>query len=287
MASSTKSILDLPKDIYDTIDKGIEISEDTAKELGESLASAVLQGIGKKEQEAQRNTLRMSNFGTPCERKLWYTVNEPDKAEPLGGKAKFKFAYGHLLEALVAFLAKVAGHKVEGAQERMELNGVVGHRDAVVDGVLVDFKSASSYGIKKFKEHSLEGDDPFGYLDQLNLYLEASRDDPLVTVKGEAAFIGIGKEMGDIVVDKYRKDTSRDWDKLIENKKKMLEQPEPPRRRYMPEPDGHSGNMKLPTPCSYCQFKEHCHPGLRTFLYSNGPRFLTTVRRVPDVPEKT
>lgn len=278
------NITTLPQDIYKTIDEGITLTEDQKTELGVALSGAVLAGLGKREQESQTNTLRMSNFGTPCERKLWYTVNEPDKAEPLDGKTKFKFTYGHILESLVLFLAKLAGHKVEGQQERLEVNGVVGHRDAIVDGVLVDVKSSSSFGIKKFKEHGLEGDDPFGYLDQLNLYLAASRDDPRLLVKGEAAFIGVGKEMGDIVVDRYKKD-DRDWDKLVENKKKMLAEEKPPKRRYMPEPDGASGNMKLPTPCSYCQFKHHCHPGLRGFFYSNGPRWLTHVMRTPDVPE--
>ena len=60
-----------------------------------------------------------------------------------------------------------------------------------------------------------------------------------------------------------------------------------PERCYPDIPDGKSGNMKLSVPCSYCSFKEHCWPELRTFIYSNGPRYLTKVVRTPDVYEAT
>lgn len=276
-------------DINKAVDQGIEVTEEERKALGDALAKAVLDGVGKKEERP--NYLRMSNFGTPCNRKAWYAMNMPDTAEPLDAKTKIKFTYGHLYEALALFLAKMAGHKVEGTQERMELNGVVGHRDAVIDGVLVDVKSASGFGMQKFKQHNLEQNDPFGYLDQLHLYLEASKSDPLVTVKKEAAFLAIDKSDGEMIIDTY-KFGDRDWYAEIAEKKEMLASKEPPRRRYMPEADGTSGNMKLPTPCSYCQFKYECYKdsnngaGLRKFIYSNGPRWLTRVMKQPNVYEE-
>lgn len=58
-----------------------------------------------------------------------------------------------------------------------------------------------------------------------------------------------------------------------------------PERAFQPEPDGKSGNMKLGLQCSYCNMKHACYPNLRTFIYSNGPRYLTTVVKTPDVPE--
>lgn len=278
----------LISDIHKAIDKGIEVTEDERKELGDALVKAVTDGLGEK---GDGNTyLRMSNAGTPCERKLWYSVNMPDKAEKLDAKTKIKFTIGHLLEAVTLFLGKKADHKVEGTQQRMELNGVIGHRDAVIDGVTVDVKSASSYGMQKFRQHSLEQDDPFGYIDQLNLYMEAGKSDPLVTVKKQGAFLAIDKASGDMVLDVYDK-KDIDWDAHIERKKALVNDPEPPRRRYLPEPDGASGNYKIPTPCSYCQFKDECYKesndghGLRKFIYSNGPRWLTRVKKEPNVPE--
>ena len=284
MTTSTKSLKSLPSDIYSVLETGIDVKEDDIAAFKEEIGALLEQRLSVEDRKTERNTLRMSNFGTTCKRKLWYTVNKPSAAEKLNGKTRFKFLYGDLIEAVTLFLAKVSGHKVTGTQERMELHGVVGHRDAVIDGVLVDVKSASSQGMSKFKTHSLDSDDPFGYRDQLDLYREASRDDPLVTVKGEAAFLAVDKVNGDIVVDSY-KARDIDYEKLITQTKDMVKSEDVPKRQFFPQADGVSGNYKLGTACSYCAFKKECWPGLRAFAYSNGPRYLTEVKRVPDVPE--
>jgi len=119
----------------------------------------------------------MSSIGQPCERKLWYSINEPMEAEGLSGETRFKFLYGHILEELLLFLAGVAGHDVVGRQDTQEIEGVEGHRDAVIDGVVVDAKSASTYSYKKFEEGKLTENDPFGYVDQLQSYLYAGQDE--------------------------------------------------------------------------------------------------------------
>lgn len=279
-----KSITTLPRDIYNLLEKGDDVSDEALDKFASNVRELMKRRLSKD--KSREGTLRMSNIGTPCDRKLWYTVNQPESAEPLDGKTLHKFLYGDLVEEMELFLAEASGHTVTGRQERMEVNGVVGHRDAVIDGVVVDVKSASSRGMEKFKKHTLENDDPFGYLDQLGLYLEASRDDPSVVVKGEAAFIAIDKEMGEIVVDKYKR-RDIDYHELIQEKKDMVASELPPNRRYFPVPDGTSGNYKIGVECSYCPFKKTCWPGLRTFLYSNGPRFLTQVKRTPDVQEVT
>lgn len=284
-SAASKSLSTLPKDIHNVLENGTTVDEGHLNTFVEGLRSLLRRRLSSEKGTEDRATLRMSNIGTPCERKLWYTVNEPHEAEPIDGKTKFKFLYGDLIEELTLFLARVSGHKVTGEQERQEVNGVIGHRDAVIDGVVVDVKSANSRGMAKFRDHTLESDDPFGYLPQLNLYLQAGQSDPLVDVKGEAAFLVVDKELGGIIVDRYKKDPGFDWSKYVASKKEMVSEPEPPRRRYMPQADGASGNLKLGMECSYCPFKHHCHPGLRGFLYSSGPRWLTKVVRTPDVPE--
>jgi len=56
-------------------------------------------------------------------------------------------------------------------------------------------------------------------------------------------------------------------------------------------PEGKSGNMKLGVNCSYCPHKVTCWDdanngdGLRLFLYSNGPMWLTEVQKEPKVQE--
>ena len=100
----------------------------------------------------------------------------------------------------------------------------------------------------------------------------------------EAAFLAIDKQLGKICLDKHPK-SSVDYKSKVAETKEMLASSSPPDRPYVAEPDGKSGNMKLGVACSYCSFKKTCWPEMRTFLYSNGPRFLTVVQRTPEVPE--
>lgn len=277
-----KSLNTLVQDIYALLQSG------KAKIDAVRLADIISRRL---ENSKSGEVLRMSALGERCWRKLWYRQHLPDKAEPLAGNTLLTFLMGDIAEEVVLSLAEQAeGHRVTGRQDTLELDGVLGHRDAIIDGVLVDVKSANSRSIEKFKGHNLEKDDPFGYLEQLGAYLEASKDDDKVEVKGEAAFLAFDKELGHLVVDRYKPE-KRDWKKWISELRGMLSSSEPPRRAYMAEPDGKSGNMKLPLECRYCQYKNECWKnanggkGLRKFLYSNGPRWLTHVEREPDVQE--
>lgn len=231
-----------------------------------------------------RSTLRMSNIGTKCARKLWYSINKPELGEKLTGATRMKFLFGDLIEELILFLAKEAGHRVEGEQDKLEINGIEGHRDAVIDGVLTDVKSASTFSYKNFANHLEEEDDKFGYLDQLNAYLKASVDDPLVEDKNTAAFLVLDKTLGNMTLDVHAKNNT-DYEARMEQLKVQMKDDTPPDRYYTDLEHGKKGNRKLCTECQYCSFKQSCWPGLRTFLYSNKPEFLTVVADQPKVPE--
>jgi hypothetical protein len=276
-----KSIDTLVQDIYDLLVKGGEdIPDEKYEALGRQLGESVKGSLRRQ----RGGTLRMSSIGQPCNRKLWYSVNRPEEAEGLTGSTYMKFLTGHILEDLLLFLAEESGHEVTGRQDTLEVSGIVGHRDAVIDGTLVDAKSASTYSFKKFEEHQLSKDDPFGYIDQLEGYRKAGEDDPLVTDKDRAAFLVVDKTLGNICLDIHEK-SSFPIEKVFEYKKEVVKKDEPPARGFDPVPEGKSGNLKLGTNCSYCDFKHVCHPDLRTFLYSGRPVFLTKVVREPNVPE--
>lgn len=235
--------------------------------------------------------LRMSSLGEKCLRKLWYKEKFPDKAEPLQGHTLMNYENGHLLEDYVLDAVEKAGHSIEGRQDEVELYGVKGHIDAIIDGVLVDVKSANSRSIEKFKKHQLETDDPFGYLTQLFGYLDALQGDPRLKVKGSAAFLAVDKELGHLYLDVYRRPEGLDYKERIDEIRAALAKEEVPERAYKEVPDGMSGNMQLPLPCRYCQYKSECWrqsnggKGLRKFLYSFGPRWLTKVEKEPNVQE--
>src|ERR1700755_3044191 len=78
--------------------------------------------------------LRLSAMGDKCPCHLWHSIHSPTHEEPLPAWAKIKFTYGHILEALVIAMAKAAGHEVTGEQDELTVDGIVGHRDCVIDG---------------------------------------------------------------------------------------------------------------------------------------------------------
>lgn len=276
-----KDLSTLVQDIYQVMERGAEVSPELTKEFGESLSKLVEDRLTSGPQTFR---IRPSNLGETCLRRLWYQANKPELAEPLKGQDLLKFLLGDLFEAAILYLAEASGHTVSGKQDVVTLHGVSGSRDAVIDGVLVDAKSASPYSWQKFDRGLSPADDAFGYLSQLEFYRQASLDDPLVTNHTQAAFLAGEKVLGKLALDIHTA-TDVDFASRIEEVREAVDGASPPARGHQPEPDGKSGNMKLPVKCSYCEFKHSCHPGLRTFLYSSGPRYLTTVKREPDVSE--
>jgi len=280
-----KKIETLVDDIYGLFGSGIEFDKEIAKKFGEVMAESV---AAKVPAVHTGGTLRGSNLGKPCFREKWYTVNEHDKHEGFDVATKLKFAYGHVVEELILYLAAEAGHTVEGMQDELRIgSSVLGHRDAVIDGVLVDVKSCAPYTFAKFATHLRPEDDGFGYIAQLQSYLWASQDDPLVTDKDRAAFLAVCKTSGKLCLDFHQKD-GKNWGEIADGMHRIVtDTSDIPPRQFPDEADGASGNRKLGFQCGYCGFKNHCWPGLRTFLYSGKPRFLTRVEREPNVPEAT
>lgn len=228
--------------------------------------------------------LRLSGMGPKCPRQLWFTVNKPELAEPVPPWAINKFCYGHMIEAWAIALAKAAGHKVEGEQDALVVDGIKGHRDCVIDGCVVDVKSANSRGFVKFRDKSIALVDDFGYLDQLDGYLAGSSDDPLVVDKRHGYLLAIDKELGHMVLyeHEYRPDKIR---QRITDYKRIVALPGPPPCECGSVPDGKSGNLRLDVKARYNPYKWECQSGLRAFIYSDGVRHLSKVVREPDVPE--
>ncbi|GAG19460.1 unnamed protein product, partial [marine sediment metagenome] len=175
------------------------------------------------------------------------------------------------------------------------LNGITGHRDCIIDGMLVDVKSASPFSFAKFKGGLQYKDDAFGYLTQLGSYLLASQEDDRLTCKDRAAFLVMDKVSGQLHLD-YHTFTQEDFydlEETVNSRIQILSDPSTvPTKGFHPidqnKPNAKgwvNGNKKLGVNCSYCPFKQHCWPEMRTFLYSNKPVFLTTVVKEPKVYE--
>lgn len=285
MERPMKSIETLVADIYEVVKGNGGWDKTITKFMAEGIANMAEQRF--QEPQKPRNYLGLSSIGQPCKRKLWFKVNRPELGEELSSEALGTFFYGDLLEYVVIAMAMAAGHRVEGLQEELVVGGIKGHGDVVIDGWVVDVKSASRFGFEKFRAHKVKEDDPFGYISQLSSYLYGYRDNPIVHQKNKAAFLVVQKDRFKLCLDVY------DFTDEIKNKEQevkdviAMSKGPMPDRGFAPIPDGKSGNMKLPTGCSYCEYRNDCWDNLRTFIYSTGPRFLTKVVNTPKVMEVT
>jgi hypothetical protein len=228
--------------------------------------------------------LRLSVIGRP-DRQLWYDINEPNE-KPLSSSLRIKFLYGYLLEELLILLSSVAGHKVTHEQKEVTVAGIKGHQDCMIDGVLVDCKSASWRAFQKFKNNAISEDDPFGYIAQISAYAEANGVD-------RAAFLAIDKQSGEICLSPVNSLEMINAKKRITHLKKIIKHKTAPSKCFDDLPEGKSGNRKLDVRCIFCSHKSKCWSdandgkGLRIFQYERGKKYLTQVKREPNVTEIT
>ena len=284
-----KKLDTLVDDIYSKLSvlgegKQLDVSEKELDELGESIKTA-LKNWAHPEPRNSTETLRMSNIGRPT-RQLWYDLNSEESNIPISPPTFIKFLYGHILEEVVLFLVRLAGHKVDDEQRNVSVKGVKGHMDCTIDGEVVDVKTASGYAFKKFRDGTLAEQDTFGYMSQLASYEEA-----MGTNSG--GFLALNKETGELALFIPEELDKPNIKTKISKVRKALKSSEPPEKCYDPIPDGVSGNMKLPRECFYCRHKYECHQdtnegnGLRIFQYAKGLAYFTTVVKEPKVKELT
>ncbi len=280
----TKKINTLVEDMHNVIEGKGGWTGTLGAIMGDGIATVANQRFSKPQEP--RGYLSLSSIGTPCQRKLWYKINQTNDAEKLTPNTLLKFFFGDMIEELALTIAKAAGHDVQGMQDRLNVHGIKGHRDAVIDGMTVDVKSASPYAFKKFKEGNLRDDDPFGYISQLSSYVYAAKDDPLVTNKTAGAFLVIDKVNGHICLDVYDfEEELKTKEKEMMDTKEMVAGPIPG-DRIPPVPQSKtSPNTKLDMTCSYCEFRKVCWPEARTYIYSTGPLHLVDVVNEPRVPQ--
>lgn len=283
----TKELDTLIDDIYALFNKkgGHDVSEENLEVFANNVKDVLRKALKEANNRVndKDNTLRMSKLGTPP-RKLWYEFNTPPEQykKELAAPTLIKFLYGGLLEELVILFAKEAGHKVDGEQDELVIDGVLGHRDCKIDGINVDIKSTSKFAFNKFRDATLFTDDPFGYVAQISAYVKADGGE-------KGGFIAINKETGELCLLKVGPVDMVDPVAIIKNlKDNVINAPEPPTKKcYEPEPHGKSGNLALNKNCEWCAFKELCwkSENPRKFKYSDGIKTLVKVVELPRVDE--
>ena len=249
--------------------------------------------------EVRKLALSPSSLGEICQRKLWYKFNTEHKDNVSSGMIG-TFFYGDLVELVLIGMIKASGHSIEGLQERVTIDTMTGSIDCIIDGMLVDIKSASGFGFTKFKKHNLKEDDPYGYISQLSSYLYGLQNDTRITNKNTAAFLVVNKERFELILDVYDlTEEVANKSKELEEAKALISSPTPPERPkwkfldkekepYYSEDEEDGSNRKLGKTCSYCPYKFTCwNNELRVFQYSNERRYFTEVNKEPKVAEIT
>lgn len=273
-----KTIDTLVDDIYDLLDNG---KSRPNQEFLFGMAAAIMDSVRKQlwfsSQEDKRPALRMSNIGKPCSRALWYEITAKVEGETYSPQTRLKFMFGDIAEALILYLAKEAGHTVEDQQREIEIDGIKGHLDAVIDGELVDVKSASAYGMRKFKEATLPTDDPFGYISQISGYANALG-------KTSGTFLAFDKSSGELAT--YTHNDLENTSERIASVSADMARTEPPDRAFETVLDRKDKRQKLGINCSYCSYKETCwaDEGLELKFRSGRPVFF--VGEAPETEEE-
>lgn len=259
--SETKTIDTLVADIYNLVNTGKKKPDQEALfALGSTVMDAVRRQLWMATSDMP-GRLRMSNIGKPCSRSLWYDVNGDDKVESLSPETRLKFMIGDIVEALVIYLAKEAGHSVTEQQAEIEMEGIKGHIDCVIDDELVDIKSASSFAMKKFKNGTLPDDDPFGYISQISGYGNALG-------KKRGTFLAFDKSSGELAT--YTHSQLENTEIKIKEVKAAVALPEPPDRCFETIKDKQTGRQKLGVNCSYCSHKHTCWAGELDLKFRSG-----------------
>ena len=286
MTDQPKGIDTLIEDVYSVLTDGYTKTDDNEKVI-----SAF--GDGLKELLRSRLTprgpsnglLRLSGIGKPA-RQLWYDSRGYDR-EALSGDKLLKFLYGDIIEEILLTLAKLSGHSVTHEQQTVKVAGITGHMDAVIDGHVVDVKSASPFAFKKFERATLAVDDPFGYMQQISAYTEAVPES-----KG-SAFWAMNKVDGNLTLYQPSAEMLPDTTERVTYLQEMLKEDSPPERCYETEVDFKTGNEKLPIGCIFCDFKKECWKdsnkgeGLKGYKYAAMPfpLYLTKIVKAPRVDE--
>lgn len=278
--TNEKEIYTLVEDINEMVLNGTDIKDELWEEMFADIKQALSQALKTGCKENKEPRLRMSNIGTPP-RKLWYQMKGYKGGTP-SPRQSLQFMYGHIIEAFILMLVKASGHKVEEQQKRVEIEGIIGHQDARIDGVLVDVKGMTKFGFDKFESGRILRDDAFGYIPQISGYAQANGDEL-------AGFLVFDKENARIGLFLFEGADLIDARKKIKSAKVIIDSDSPPERCYEPVlyKENKSGNMSLCKNCSYCPFKFECWKdtnegkGLRTFEYSDGLVYFTDLKKEP------
>ena len=282
----TKTIDTIVQDCDDLFKQNNTVSDDLLDWAGEEFRTLLkerFQSYG----DIRKHGLRMSQVGKDL--RLLYLESKDTETTSFPPHILRLFLFGDILEVLVLFMAQLSGHEVSDMQMEVELDGVQGHIDGKIDGTLVDIKSASGNGYKKFADGSILTDnDPYGYIGQLAGYHQSNELSG--ETEGSPALLVINKENAQMTLRKVHDLYMPDMSQKISDIRDAIDGDMLPPKCTGSEPipqTKNSTNKKIGPACTFCKYKWRCWDNLRAFKYSNRTDYLCEVNNEPRVEEIT
>lgn len=215
-----------------------------------------------KETRGPDNGLRASNSGK-CARSIAYKYHGFEGA-PLNWRARLVFGLGDMVEKQCVDVMKNYGLTDMQKECSVTIDGVEikGHIDGLFQGLVVDFKSTTTFGFKNAKKGDV-GD----YLHTMHFYMKA------LGLK-QALLVYYCKEQSDLCEVLVNWDDTA-WAQVEERFRKVLKSTKEnlPAREYGPNAKG-----ALPWNCTYCAFTKNCWPNY-TLSFSDAGKPVMTVRQ--------
>lgn len=281
----TKHIDTLVDDVYDMFREGLTLTGEQKTALATRMVEAIDRFL-QKQNEVRKPSLRPSIIGYP-DRKLFFMLKEDSVPEP-SPSLKLNFLFGDLWESIMFYLADLAGHEVKDEQASVEIDGVVGSIDGVIDGVVTDTKTAFAANYDKFLKGTLLAPekDVYGYVGQISFYTQAYHGVDYATSEESGYFWATNKtgNMTTLEIDPIDQIDAR---KRVRHVRELLTKKEPPESLCYPVEELKNGNIVANKQCHRCPFIERCFPDARRFQYASGVQYFTHVESTPRVEELT
>lgn len=235
--------------------EGKTIDEAILNEVATLSRWAFQRQFGVREQRP--STLRLSSIGKCMRQQSYKLLGFEENGQEIGARAKMVFLMGDLTELAVVQLALAAGCSITDYgmnQETVEIDGVEGHPDGIINGdTLLEVKSMSSFSFANFQDQEI--DESYRY--QINAYMDALKLE-------QCCIVGLNKDAGVLHEWIIKKDPAIVSDIVRRiGSLRAVTKDSLPERPYEPNAKGF-----LPWQCLYCGFWKTCRPDAERVVVS-------------------
>ncbi len=224
--------------------------------------SAVYAALQRNRRDEDRLYLGMSQFGTECDRALWYGWRKVHDPESLDGRRIRLFETGHLEEGRLIGDLRAAGMVVADADPRTgrqfgvwSLGGHLrGHLDGMVEGVpdaprtthVLECKTHNDRSFKALLKDGVAQSKP-GHASQMQFYMH-------FTGLPRALYVAVNKNDDQLYAERVRYDATAAL-QLVARAERIIQADQPPAKLH------EDPAAKAAFACGWCPARAVCHDG--------------------------